>query len=146
MVEECRVLLSNVTLQSHVSDTWQWHPDIVWGYSVRTGYQLFTSQEPPILDVSNNLIWHAQVPLKVSILAWRLLIDRFPTRINLLNRGIIYVVDTYCSVGCGQLERAQHLFIHCKFFGIIWQQVRFWIGVAGVDHHSLRAHFVQFTN
>jgi len=29
MVEECRVLLSNVTLQSHVSDTWQWHPDIV---------------------------------------------------------------------------------------------------------------------
>jgi len=43
MVEECRVLLSNVTLQSHVSDTWQWHPDSTGGYSVGTGYQLLTS-------------------------------------------------------------------------------------------------------
>jgi len=39
------------------------------------------------------------------------------------------------------------MFIHCDHFGIIWQQVRFWIGVAGVDNHSLRAHFFfQFTN
>jgi len=86
------------------------------------------------------------VPLKVSILAWRLLRDRLPTKIDLLNCGIISATNTYCSAGCGQLESAHHLFIHCDHFGIIWQQVRFWIGVAGVVHHSLRAHFVQFTN
>jgi hypothetical protein len=56
MVEECRVLLSNVSLQSHVSDTWQWLPDIVGGYSVSTGHQVLISQEPSILDVSDNLI------------------------------------------------------------------------------------------
>ena len=139
-------MLSNVTLQSPVSDTWQWHPDIARGYSVRTGYQLLTSQEPPILDFSDNLIWHSQLPLKVSILSWRLIRDRLPTKINLLNRGIISTADTYCSAGCGQLESVQHFFIHCETFRIIWQQVRFLIGVAGVDHHSLHAHFVQFTN
>jgi len=98
------------------------------------------------LDVSDNLIWHAQVPLKVSILAWRLIRDRLSIKNNLLNRGIISVADTYCSAGCGQLESANRLFIHYDTFGLIWQHVRFWIGVAGVDHHSLRAHFVQFTN
>jgi hypothetical protein len=36
--------------------------------------------------------------------------------------------------------------LHCDVFGIIWQHVRSWIGVVGVDHHSLRVHFVQFTN
>lgn len=121
-------------------------PTLRGGYSVRTGHQLLTSQEPPILDVTDNLIWHSQLPLKFSILAWRLIHDRLPTKINLLNCGIISAADTYCSVGCGQLESVQHLFIHCETFGIIWQQVRFFIDVAGVDHHSLRAHFVQFTN
>ncbi|PNY16833.1 hypothetical protein L195_g013560 [Trifolium pratense] len=30
-----------------------------------------------------NLIWHKQVPLKVPVLAWRLLRDRLPTKSNL---------------------------------------------------------------
>jgi len=98
------------------------------------------------LDDSDNLIWHTQVPLKVSLLAWRLLRDRLPTKINLQNRGIITVVDTYCSTGCGQFESAPHLFLQCDTFATIWQQVLFWIGVSGVDHYNLRAHFVQFTN
>jgi len=46
MVAECRNLLSNVTLQSNVSGSWQWQPDIAGGYLVRTCYQLLTSQEP----------------------------------------------------------------------------------------------------
>lgn len=40
---ECRILLAN-TLLSSVSDHLQWHPDIVGGYSVRSGYQLLTTQ------------------------------------------------------------------------------------------------------
>lgn len=98
--------------------------------------------ETPLLDVSDNLIWHTQVSLKVSILAWRLFRDRLPTKINLLNHGIISATDTSCSAGCGQVKSAQHLFLHCVTFGTLWQQVRFWIGVSGVDHHSLFAHSV----
>jgi len=113
---------------------------------VRTGYQALTSQDDPIMDDSNNLIWHTQVSLKVSILAWRLLRDRLPTDTNLQNRGIITAADTYCSAGCEQAETAQHLFLKCDTFAKIWQQVRCWIGVSGVDHNNLRARFVQFTN
>jgi len=109
-------------------------------------YQVLTSNDSQFLDASEKLIWHSQVPLKVSILAWRLLRNRLPTKNNLMNRGIIYVENTFCTAGCGQVETAKHLFLHCDSFGSLWQQVRFWLGVSGVDHQSLGANFLQFSN
>ena len=121
-------------------------PDIVGGYSVHLGYQLLTSQDSSLLDASKNFIWQSQVLLKVSILVCCLLQDKLRTKINLLNRGIISVEDTSCLAGCGQVETAQHQFLHCDNFGSLWQQVRLWQGISGVDHQSLGAHFFQFTN
>jgi len=63
-----------------------------------------------MLDATEKLIWHTQVPLKVSILAWRLLRDRLPTKNNLHTRGIIAEADMYCVAGCGQVETANHFF------------------------------------
>ncbi|MCI95283.1 heat-shock protein, partial [Trifolium medium] len=51
------------------SDSWQWRPDPDTGYSVRGAYQFLTSQDPVTLSVAEDLIWHKQVPLKVSIFA-----------------------------------------------------------------------------
>jgi len=48
--------------------------------------------------------------------------------------------------GCGHAETAHHFSLHCDAFGSIWQQVRAWLDFSGVDHHSLGAHFLQFTN
>ncbi|PNX92881.1 ribonuclease H [Trifolium pratense] len=45
------------------------------GYTIRGAYQLLTVQYTVTLDVAACLIWHSQVPLKVSISAWRLLRD-----------------------------------------------------------------------
>jgi len=111
LVAECRLLLANVTLQINISDTWQWHPDITWGYSVRSGYRTLSAQIPPVLDDSEKLIWHSQVPSKVSILVWRLLRDRLPTKSNLIDRDIISVDDSLCVAGCGQIKTAQHLLL-----------------------------------
>ncbi|GAU31563.1 hypothetical protein TSUD_333390 [Trifolium subterraneum] len=90
--------------QAQTSDAWQWQPDPVTGYSVRGAYQLLTSQ----------------VPLKVSIFAWRLLRDRLPTKANLVTRGIIPPEAHYCVTGCGGIETAQHLFFTCGTFGSLW--------------------------
>jgi hypothetical protein len=95
---------------------------------VRSGYQALSAQVPLLLDELEKLIWHPQVPSKVSILAWWLLRDRLPTKINLLNRGIIQVDNTFCVAGCGHTESVQHLFITCDFFGFLWQHVRLWLG------------------
>lgn len=85
-------------------------------------------------------------PLKVSILVWRLLRDRLRSKVNLLNNDIISADATSCTAGCGQAESAHHLFLHCDTYGSLWQHVRYWIGVPGVDHQSLRAHFLHFTH
>jgi len=69
MVEECRILLTNVVLQPNVSDRWQWELDKNDGYKVRDAYQALTHMVAPTLDVTANLVWHKQVPQKVSIVA-----------------------------------------------------------------------------
>ncbi|GAU20751.1 hypothetical protein TSUD_239450 [Trifolium subterraneum] len=83
MLREFQSLLLNLTLQDRSSDRWQWQPDPDEGYTVRGAYQLLT-QGSATMDVADKLIWHSQVPLKVSILAWRLLRDRVGTSYILL--------------------------------------------------------------
>ncbi|GAU29681.1 hypothetical protein TSUD_53330 [Trifolium subterraneum] len=145
MLGECQVLLHDFILQAQLSDTWIWRLDPVSGYSVRGVYQLLTSHPSDPLDDVLDLIWHKQVPLKVSIFAWRLLRDRLPTKTNLATRGIITSEAQACVAGCGGMETAQHLFIACSIFGSLWSSVRSWIGFSSVDPHNLTDHFLQFT-
>jgi hypothetical protein len=50
----------------------------------RGAYNLLTHRVAPEVAVTIDLIWHKLVPLKVSVLAWRLLRNRLPTRNNLM--------------------------------------------------------------
>ncbi|GAU41517.1 hypothetical protein TSUD_302560 [Trifolium subterraneum] len=109
-------------------------------------YQLLTSHDSTTTDEVEKLIWHPQVPLKVSIFAWRLLRDRLPTKINLVTRGILTPAAHLCVSGCGVAESAHHLFISCSTSGSLWALVHSWIGITVVDSTSLCDHFVQFTS
>ena len=137
------LFLSRPKFPTKISLICNWHCK---GYSVCSGYQLHTSHDFTLLDASENLIWHTQVSLKVSILSLMFASWQVATKINLLNHGIIHAKDISCLAGCGYVESAQHLLLHCDTFGSLWQQVRLWLGVSGVDHQSLSAHFFQFTN
>ncbi|GAU41424.1 hypothetical protein TSUD_26040 [Trifolium subterraneum] len=118
-------------------DRWQWEPDHDKGYTVRGAYQLLTSRDSITLDAASGLIWHTQIPLKVSICAWRLLCDKLPTTANLVTRCILSPEDHHCMSGCGAVESAQHLFLSCSTFGSLWSLVSSWIGSSSVDSHIL---------
>ncbi|XP_039686992.1 uncharacterized protein [Medicago truncatula] len=128
LLEECRLLLTNVSLQPLSYDVWQWQPDPVNRYSVRGVYDMLTNQEIPQDMLWDDLVWHNHVPIKVSIFAWRLLRDRFPTKSNLATRGILDFQACLCVSGCGMLEDARHLFLSCSYFGSLWPLVR-WIEI-----------------
>ncbi|CAJ2636044.1 unnamed protein product [Trifolium pratense] len=66
MLGECQTLLSNISLQAHITDRWQWQPDPDTGYSVRGAYELLTTLDSVTIDDAEHLIWHSQVPLKHS--------------------------------------------------------------------------------
>ncbi|XP_045797738.1 uncharacterized protein LOC123891913 [Trifolium pratense] len=128
------------------SDRWRWQPDPDTGYTVRGVYQLLTTRDSVTMDDADHLIWHPQVPLKVSIFAWRLLRDRLPTKTNLVIRGIISSSAQVCVAGCGEAESAHHLFISCSFFGSLWALVCTWIDISLTDSSTIRDHFVHFTS
>ncbi|MCH85912.1 kinesin-like protein [Trifolium medium] len=146
MLGECQILLLHRTLQDYTPDRWQWQPDLDTGYIVRGAYQLLTAQDTVTLDVVAGLIWHSEVPLKVSIFAWRLLRDRIPTKANLVSRGILSQEAHYCVFGCGAFESAQHVFLSCSIFGSLWSLVSSWIGSSLVTAQTLSDHFVRFTS
>jgi hypothetical protein len=97
-----------------------WLPDPVEGYYVRGAYDLLTSAVITHVDSALDLVWHHQVPLMVSIFAWRLLRNRLPTKTNLAARGILQTDAALCVAGCGQVESADHLFISCSSCVPLW--------------------------
>ncbi|GAU33365.1 hypothetical protein TSUD_364900 [Trifolium subterraneum] len=73
---------------------------------------------------TTDLIWHKQVPLKVSVAACRLLRNRLPSKDNLVRRHIISQGAHLCMAGYGAPETAQHLFLLCPVFAPLWGLVR----------------------
>jgi hypothetical protein len=133
------------TLQVDLPDRWEWRPDLDTGNSFRDAYQILTSQDTITFGAAEELLCHKQVPLKVSILAWRLVRDQLPTRANMVSRGILSPDHAQYATGCGGAESAQHLFLSCGIFGSLWPLVRAWIGFSTADAHNLSDQFVQFT-
>ncbi|PNX97029.1 70 kDa peptidyl-prolyl isomerase [Trifolium pratense] len=92
-----------------------------------------------------DLSWHKQIPLKVSVFAWRLMRDKLPTKSNLVARGIILPEVQSCVSDCGEVESAQHLFISCSTFDFLWSSVRSWIDFSSVDPQNMDDRYLQFT-
>ncbi|GAU20182.1 hypothetical protein TSUD_352460 [Trifolium subterraneum] len=141
---ECTGLLLATVLQTNSSDSWIWRHDIGGGYSVRGAYSLLAAREDGTTTGSADLIWHQHVPLKVSVLAWRLLHNKLPTKDNLVARDIIPQEARFCVNGCGEPETANHLFLAYPVFEPLWSMVRAWLGIAPADTEVVQDHFAHF--
>jgi hypothetical protein len=115
------------------------------GYSVRGAYKILTALGDLDTTVTSDLIRHQQVLLKVSVMAWRLLRNRLPTKDNLVRRHIIPPDASMCVTGCGGVETVHHLFLSCPGFAPLWSLVRFWVGTSSADPLVLHDNFLQFT-
>jgi hypothetical protein len=144
MLRECRSVLANVLLQPNVIDHWVWRHDPSGGYTVRGDYSMLAFKELHDEEAPIDMIWHKQVPLKVSVLAWRLLRNRLPTKDNLVRRHILPQESSYCVAGSGGVETAHHLFLACPVFAPLWSMIRSWVGFSSADPLLIRDHFVQF--
>jgi len=75
--------------------------DPTGGCTVQGVYQLLSTQEMYNSNVTSDWIWHKQARLKVSILAWRVLRNRLPSKNNLVARSII---STSHNFACPDVE------------------------------------------
>ncbi|GKE16678.1 hypothetical protein Tco_1424255, partial [Tanacetum coccineum] len=72
--------LTEVTLP-HMNDRWIWSLEDSGEFSVKSVRNLIDASLLPKSDVPTR--WVKLIPIKVNILAWRIRLDRLPTRMNL---------------------------------------------------------------
>jgi hypothetical protein len=120
---------------TEVRDKWVWDPNVVEGFSVKSCYgALDTLLLPnrifsPLESFALNNIWKGVVPSKVSALVWQVLLDRIPTKENLVRRGILLNEAAGCDLCDGVSETSKHLFLHCRFTAAVWYEVCRWLGL-----------------
>ena len=119
MGELC-LLLQHVTLQVEKEDRWLWNLEKSNVYSVRSAYIFQSTQLVVVAPVDVNMLWQKHIPLKVVVFAWCLFRNRLPTKDNLFRRNVLDNNSCMCVSGCGSQESANHLFLHCSFFGSVW--------------------------
>jgi len=71
--------------------------------------------------------WSIKALPSAMITAWRILVDRLPTQVNLEKRGI--VLESSTCVFCGEEEESgSHVFFKCKVALRVWSLCSKWVG------------------
>jgi len=86
--------LNYIVLQDDVNGRWLWNLHSSKNYIVSIAYNfLQKSTNQHIIGDDNHVFWHKDVPLKVNVFVWRLLLNRLPMNDNLLKRGVILTIS-----------------------------------------------------
>ncbi|KAK2372488.1 hypothetical protein QL285_073614 [Trifolium repens] len=143
--EQLREFLESIAtfFPSGIHDRWIWLEDDTSDFSVNSAYLLLAREfnQPVVHDAVLNLvfkkIWKSGAPSKVGAFAWQLLLNRIPTKDNLLKRRIIQTQQGRC-VMCGLApETAIHLLFHCPFAAKVWYKVMGWLGFIIIIPHNI---------
>ena len=144
-VRECCNILSNIVLQPTHPDRWIWHVHASSSYTVTSAYNhMLTSTSNNLAVTHITEIWNKEVPLKISLFAWRLLRDRLQTTDNLIKRHILHPNAQLCVGACRTIEDANHLFLSCDFFDKLWYGISHWLGYNIVFPENMSDHLYQF--
>ena len=89
------------------------------------------------------MLWSLNIVPSAAVCASRLLLDRLPTRTNLIRRGV-QIGNALCPLCQKGVETTQHLFTTCKVTQKVWDQCERWVGNVNVRHEDINIHFQCF--
>nr|GEZ30052.1 RNA-directed DNA polymerase, eukaryota [Tanacetum cinerariifolium] len=102
-------LLDTVTL-SNMKDRWFFDLNGDGRFCVKDVRCLLDDVFLPKAEVPTR--WIKSIPIKINIFAWKLCLDRLPTRVNLAKRNVA-VASLLCPLCDTGMEDAAHLFFRC---------------------------------
>ncbi|GKA73906.1 RNA-directed DNA polymerase, eukaryota [Tanacetum coccineum] len=115
-------LVGSISL-SPSNDRWAWLLGSSGEFSVHSARTFIDDILLPFVgDVTR---WVKVVPIKVNILAWKVCLDKLPTRLNLSLRGIdipSIICPNYGLAG----ESCSHLFYSCNLARTLWRKIARW--------------------
>ena len=132
-------------------DVWSWIHCPDGRYSVKSAYA-YLSKILPVPGAPNgeilqavSRVWKSWAPSKVVVFSWQLILDRIPTRLNLVRHGVPLPDGSLGCVFCdGPSESSVHLFLSCLSIVPVWYQVSRWLGWVFVPPLGLAQHFQAF--
>ncbi|GJZ09677.1 RNA-directed DNA polymerase, eukaryota [Tanacetum coccineum] len=98
------------TILSTLDDRWIWDLNGEGVFQVKDVRTLLDDYFLP--KDSNATRWVNYVPIKINVFAWKVFLDRLPSRLNLLNRGV-QIPDSRCQICFSAQEDSSHLFFSC---------------------------------
>jgi hypothetical protein len=102
--------------------------------------------EPQIVMFLQRL-WLNDVPFKVEMFGWRLLLSKLPTHTALANRGVITNAFELSCVFCfREAEDIQHVLFNCRFSQQVWRKICCWMQVDNIAFEGVWSHFNLFGN
>nr|KYP60907.1 hypothetical protein KK1_023327 [Cajanus cajan] len=84
------------------------------------------------------------VPSKASCFAWRLMLDRIPTKVNLAKRNLLLSSDSGCVWSNQGLDTSCHIFFECSFAYQVWMLCLEWCGLFAAHQNNFISHFEHF--
>lgn len=79
-LRECSTYLNSIILQDDVTNRWRWNVHTTESYIVNNAYNFLQQTSSQYINEDDfHVFWHKDVPTKVNIFVWRLLLNRLPT-------------------------------------------------------------------
>ncbi|GAU23824.1 hypothetical protein TSUD_27340 [Trifolium subterraneum] len=129
-------LLHGFSLKTDCNDKWRWVSESNGLFTVKSCYKLLIQSvhcNSILLEslVAIGKLWKNDLPSKVGVFGWRLLLEKLPTRETLAHRGIVTSsIDLSCAFCSNSLEDINHLFFFCCHVRTIWKKLYGWIGLS----------------
>ncbi|GJT77177.1 RNA-directed DNA polymerase, eukaryota [Tanacetum coccineum] len=128
------------TILSSLEDRWVWDLNGEGVFCVKDVQNLLDDVFLPKAPIATR--WIKYVPIKLNVFAWKVHLNRLPTRVNLQHRGVL-VSDPSCPICHSEDEDLAHLFFRCSLVTDIVRLVcRWWnIAWASIDSYSNWLHW-----
>ena len=106
-------LVFNAQWKKGELDGWIWDGNGSSTYSDQLGYQVLQEEYHLPQCVWFKALWALKVSGLAKVYIWRTMIDRLPTRVNLIRRGV-NIQNNSCPLCSKVEETVEHLFIGCE--------------------------------